>query len=375
MFWEPGVEPTAEQRRLLETIGSIFLEHHRWPNWAYVDEVLEREGLAADAVLMSMPRDPTFNYSFVSWPFARPPQPANDVKLTIAGFRHLEAASVLVADRCALIGTLGAIRANVQLDPFDTGWPRTTMKEVSTRLYASHRMPPVPITKARMEFLSEEPATWRCQLLEDLTEDWVVELAPQVRRFADLRDVDDFLERLGSMMAEARQPSEAPVLASPFTLPAAFDYLDTVWQLKFGKPLIVPPGLERSARLVLDVATAEEADTALSALAEVLKNLNVPGVEGIGGHPLQRLVSYLATQLPEEAMPTVSEAVSILDAARQVRASFQHVGVQPRAVNAFTDLGLTYPVADWPSAWGQIQAVVAHACDRLRQELHSTFST
>ena len=101
----------------------------------------------------------------------------------------------------------------------------------------------------------------------------MVELAPQVRRFADLRDVDDFLERLGSMMAEARQPSEAPVLASPFTLPAAFGYLDTVWQLKFGNPLSVPPGLERSARLVLDVATADEADTALSALAEVLKNL------------------------------------------------------------------------------------------------------
>ena len=71
----------------------------------------------------------------------------------------------------------------------------------------------------------------------------------------------------------------------------------------------------------------------------------------------------------------MSEAVSILDAARQVRASFQHVGVQPRAVNAFTDLGLTYPVADWPSAWGQIKRVVAHACDRLRQELHSTLST
>jgi hypothetical protein len=110
-------------------------------------------------------------------------------------------------------------------------------------------------------------------------------------------------------------------------------------------------------------------------LAEVLKNLNVPGVEGVGGHPLQRLVLYLATNLPEETMPTVSEAVSILNAARQVRASFQHVGVQPRAVEAFTDLGLTYPVADWPSAWRQIQAAVAHSCDRLRQELHSTLST
>jgi len=39
-------------------------------------------------------------------------------------------------------------------------------------------------------------------------------------------------------------------------------------------------------------------------------DLNVLGVEGVGGHPLQRLVPYLATQLPEEAMPTVSEAVA-----------------------------------------------------------------
>lgn len=142
VFSEPGAEPTAEQRRLPETIGSIFLEHHKWPNWAWVDEVLEREVLAADAVLASMPRDPTFNYSFVSWPFARAPEPAHHVKLIIAGFRRLEAASVLVTDRCALISTLGAIRANVQLDPFDTGWPRTTMKAVSHRLYASRHMPP-----------------------------------------------------------------------------------------------------------------------------------------------------------------------------------------------------------------------------------------
>jgi hypothetical protein len=158
-------------------------------------------------------------------------------------------------------------------------------------------------------------------------------------------------------------------------MPAAFDYLDAVWRLRFGEPLVVPPGLERSARLVLDVATAEEADTALSALAEVLKNLKVPGVGGLGGHPLQRLAPYLETKLPEEAMPAVSQAVTILDAARQVRASLQHVGAQSRAVKAFTDLGLTYPVADWPLAWRQVQAAVAHSCDRLRQELHSTLST
>ena len=104
-------------------------------------------------------------------------------------------------------------------------------------------------------------------------------------------------------------------------------------------------------------------------------DFNVLGVEGVGGHPLQRLVPYLETKLPEEAMPAVSQAVTILDAARQVRTSLQHVGAQPRAVKAVTDLGLTYPVADWPSVWRQLQAAVAHPCDKLRQELHSTLST
>lgn len=333
MLWEPTLLPTAEQRRLLGTIGSIFLQHHRWPNWAWVDEVLEREGLAADAVLASMARSPAFNYSFVSWPFARSPEPANHVKLTIAGFRHVEAASDLVADRCGLISTLGALRANVVLDPFDTAWPRTTRSQVSHHFYASQHVPPKLIDKARLEFLSEEPATWRCQLLEDPNEAWGVDLSPQVRRFAGLRGVDDYLERLASMMAEAEPPTEALLLTSPFTMPAAFDYLDAVWQLRFGEHLVVPPGLERSARLALDIATEDEADTALSALAEVLKSLNVPGVEGVGGHPLERLLSYLATQLPEEAMPAVARAAKILDAARQVRPSaltgLEHPGGPP----------------------------------------------
>ena len=45
-----------------------------------------------------MPRDPTSNYSFVSWPFARAPEPAHHVKLTMAGFQYLETASVLVPE-------------------------------------------------------------------------------------------------------------------------------------------------------------------------------------------------------------------------------------------------------------------------------------
>ncbi len=73
----------------------------------------------------------------------------------------------------------------------------------------------------------------------------------------------------------------------------------------------------------------------------------------------QHLVPVPGNQPALKAMPTVSKVVSILDAARQVRAGLQHVGAQPRAMKASTALGLTYPVADWPSASRQIQAAVA----------------
>ena len=169
---------------------------------------------------------------------------------------------------------------------------------------------------------------------------------------------------------------EVPVLTSPFTMPAAFDYLDAVWQLRFGQPLLVPPGLERSARLILDVATAEEADTALSALAEVLKNLNVPGVGCAGMHtpaPTPRPVpgNEAARRGHACGVPGSHDPGRRPPGADQFSTCW---GTTPGG-EGVPDLGLTYPVADWPSAWRQIQAAVAHSCDRLRQELHSTLST
>lgn len=165
--------------------------------------------------------------------------------------------------------------------------------------------------------------------------------------------------------------SSTSELNSPFTLPAAIDYLDAIWRLRFNEPLVEPPGLERSARIAFSVGTVEEADSALSALAEVLKTLNVPGMPDVGGHPLQRLVPFLRTCLPEVAMPAIQQAIIVLDAVRQVRASSQHIGTQSRAIAALDEIGLVYPIADWPAAWTHIQRTVAHSCDTIRQELHA----
>ena len=70
--------------------------------------------------------------------------------------------------------------------------------------------------------------------------------------------------------------TSANTFRSPFTLPASIDYLDAVWRLRFGNRLVAPPGIERSARLAFTATSPEEADSRLSALAEVFKGLTFP---------------------------------------------------------------------------------------------------
>ncbi len=210
-----------------------------------------------------------------------------------------------------------------------------------------------------------------CQLVNASGDDWTLELSPQVRQFAGISGVEDYVERLAILLISETAAPAAAELVSPFSLPASLDYLDTVWRLKFGQGLVVAPGVERSARLAFDVDSPEEADSALSALAEVFKNFQVAGTPGVGGHPLQRMGPFLATHLPPEVRPQVEHAIDVLDAARRVRAGSEHFGAQPRAVAALSTLGLTYPVMDWLAAWRQIRRAVSNACDVIRVEIHA----
>jgi hypothetical protein len=365
-------EPTPPQQLMLDSIGSVFLtdEHDRWPSWAYLEEVMERDGFNAEAVLASMPRESTHNYGWV-WPMrASAPSGQDQVGLTIAGLKHIDMATVFVRGLSVLIGAMGTIRAGVHLDPFTNQRPRTSVGEIVQVLHQERRRL-VSSMATLLPFLTKEPATWNCEVVDRSSDDWIIELSPVVRRFAGVNDVDGYLERLATLLASRPLDEGAPEWTSPFTLPAAIDYLDAVWRLKFSASLVVPPGIERSARLAFDIATIEEADSALSALAEVIKCLQVPGVPGVGGHPLQRLGAFLSDHVGVEAMPRVEEAVGILNAARCMRASAQHVGAQPEMIAALGLLGLPYPVANWPLAWMKVQSAVAYACDTIRQEVHA----
>ena len=140
-------------------------------------------------------------------------------------------------------------RSKIRLDPFADTKPKVTRDEiVSSRPY-------LIIDKSLLASLDHEPATWLCQVITTSDDDWRIELAPSVRRFADITSLEDYLSRMRDLLVPTETPAMA-IVDSPFTLPASIDYLDVVWRLRFDKkPLVVPPGVERSAKLAFNAAT------------------------------------------------------------------------------------------------------------------------
>jgi hypothetical protein len=354
--------PTPSQQEFINEVVKVYLTHQRWPHWQYVEDVLERKDLDAAGVLAGMPTE-AHGYSYV-WPAHRvAPQPPAPVGLTAAGMQAA-AQRQLVDAFVHFVGALGKLRKAVPPDPFAETRPVVTKAQVNAAT-----IPAPHFEGTILEMLQHEPATWQCQLNRGTGDDWTMELSPVVRRFAGVEEVDDYLDRM-RQLAPSSDP-QAETLVSPFTLAGAIDYLDVVWHLRFDEPLVVPPGIERSARLAFNATSVEEVDSRLSALAEVLKNLRVPGGPGVGGYPLERLGTLLCEELPGEAHERVRRAVSVLDAARQLRASGQHASARNSSVEACRILGLPYPVFDWPGAWSQVQMAAATAFDALRDEIQA----
>lgn len=351
---------------MLDWVADVYLEDHKWPTWAWLEEKLERRNLSAVAVYGSFVHESRVNYGMV-WPARVPaPMPEDRVGLTIAGLAYVDNAFGLVRAALKLISALGIYRNNIELDPFDTARPLAPRDFLlQGELKASPYLDVLP------QILGKEPATWHCSFQPSF-ENWTeVSLAPEVRRFDTVQDVDNYLSRLASLLGHM-QKEDVATFYSPFSLPAAADYLNAVWQLKFGDALFNNPGIERSARLASPASSADEADSRLSALAELLKTMRVPDVAQIGGSPLERLIPYLESELPPESHPRIREVVSFLDAARQIRAGMQHSGVHAKTIASFSRIGISYPVYDWFAAWERIQTVAAHSFDAIREELQAS---
>ena len=75
--------------------------------------------------------------------------------------------------------------------------------------------------------------------------------------------------------------------------------------------------------------------------------------------------------LEPPAAARCSDAIGTLIKLRSIRHIIEHGDARAKAVAAYAELGLSFPVTSWPQALAQISTVACGALDVLREEAHA----
>jgi hypothetical protein len=155
-------------------------------------------------------------------------------------------------------------------------------------------------------------------------------------------------------------------------IPYAVSFADAVWESRTGFPLFARPDPASIARLTQPCDSEGAFNSLMSALADVLSQVAKPAT---GKAPrtgaLEEVQKYLNRELEPPAAARCANAVDTLIRLRTIRHSIEHGDARAKAVAAYAELGLSFPVASWPQAWAQIAAIACGALDVLREEAHA----
>lgn len=367
-------EPTIEQRLLLETVYrgrglANTASKRRWPIFQYVEQELAREGLDAMKLISDCPIVGDFGGKY-GWTWCATHQAADEIGLTVAGMAHLPAAHREVDLFLAALAVLVAEQRSFKPSPTEVVAVEISADELCASLPPTWRLDAASLMGLR-EAMGHEPATWHCRASGSPDDAWVLTLSPFLRRFGDLATSNIYLERVLEVMAPM-VPVPEPLYRSPLSLPEAIDYLNAIWRLHAGAPLLRIGRAEAAAKLVLDCATADEFDSRLSALCGILDAIHLPGCDG---SKLTDLDAYLMRELGEESTGRSSDAILDLRALFGVRAWRQHPGTEQRAAAGLVRLGISSPVVDWGIAWHRVQERTVAALSALREEIETLTAT
>jgi hypothetical protein len=177
------------------------------------------------------------------------------------------------------------------------------------------------------------------------------------------------VERVESFL-RVHGPEPPPRQPQFFSLLAAFEYLDVVWQLRFSGERLI--GATPPTQLVLldgDCVSQQDFLRSVAALSDLLDALGpqLPG-DGLG---LTRLERRLAEVVPHEARAAADSAVETLRSARDIRHGQLHTGAQSKGARALLRLGVTYPVDSWQSAWVAVRRAATDALEVIRNEVYA----
>lgn len=170
-----------------------------------------------------------------------------------------------------------------------------------------------------------------------------------------------------------------PAVLSSLTLPEALDFLDICWRLAFDKhkALFRFKSALDMAMLSLSCTTRDELSTRLSALANILKSMDVPD-ELLSAAKRQipkdqtftRLLDCLEGRLDAADYQACQAAVRVLRAVNDIRTAFQHNATARPLPAVLGMLALPYPLPACNEAWDCIRAKTAEALGVIREKVY-----
>ena len=373
-----------DQLMLLRETFTPFDRMGEWPVWAYVDHQLDSKGLVAEDVLASLPvagdaGGGRMRYRLTWNQDGRwLPSDGTRLALTVAGMWHLESASApLLTAFKDTVRFLVERRRHVTPSPSEVVEVVVSSHEVARWLAGSGagglQGPAVDVILRKVgELVEHEPYLWHGFTRPDPEgERWELRIPVSIRDFRDVTTVEEYIDRVEQLVAPPNPPSQ-PLSAAPLDIPYAVSFADAVWESRTGFPLFARPDPASIARLTQPCDSEGTFNSLMSALADVLSQVAKPGTgKAPRAGALEDVRRYLDRRLEPPAAARCSDAIGTLIMLRTIRHGIEHGDARAKAVAAYADLGLSFPVASWPQTWAQICAIACGALDVLREEAHA----
>jgi hypothetical protein len=377
-------ELDVSQQQMVELLAEVFFTHEDWPTFQHVQARFDQtdSGVDAAAILSSFPaignRDLNHSRRYAAvWAenAGGAIHEAGRIGLTVVGLaqcRGTFASSAKPWTEYFLTVLRYFVQARRAFVPPPTMVEQLWITDGDIRDYLrsqrrGHGWDPALMYRV----MEHEPAMYGSAQSGSSETPWRWEPRREVLAFDGVDTIEGYVRCVERLLTPPALVAQRAV-PSPFDLVAALDYLDAVWRITHGRDnhLVVYPRAQAVASLTHPANTADEFASKLSALTDVFKNLRIPpGGTQSGGHPLQRLAAYLATELEPESHARVSAELEVLRAVTRTRHGLQHAGADTDGIAALNELGLGYPIMDWTASWETIRGRTINALDAIREEL------
>jgi hypothetical protein len=353
----------TDDLEMLRAIATGYEKSGTWPCWQWVKQQLWLKGIDAEEILQGLPAW-QYNYRSVrAGGHGQIPSNGDVIPLTVHGMTQMVLPSVRLLIRGFMTAINVAITMQRGIEPSITEPTELVVVGEDFTRTVNNLAGVESRPDQLFGVLKGEPATWRGINHNAGQESWDL-TDIRLSRYANIRDVQDYLARLEEMVGLRHFTPRVEPLGS-MTLPDSFDHLDLTWRLLTGEHLVHVPRAAIAGKLTQPVASIEEFESRCSAVADLLNALNLPKPA-----TLQNMKQKLSELLGDEA-GRAQAAVDTLRSIVALRAGQQHQGADTRAEQARVSLGLSAYVGDWEGAWNQLRLVTVQALDTIREEIGS----